>query len=629
MDPISIATAVITTFEVVYLTTRFIYREVLRVKGFHDGKAKMARNYRIQIVRLNVFWTLIVRNGKMKTGTDEFKGLSEQLYNCIYGILLDIGTTLNTYSRLARELDEEYQNYHTKRLELPSGAEIVAIKLPLGLDDAIEPTPEELEAERDASNEPQPPVPDVIARPKPGGFFGSILNRGGRKEKEREKEKDPAKTSQFRVRELPDGIAWCFQERQLKKSLKTLKENVNDLYGFSPFLIMDIDLGGAIGPKASTARAFGEIKVHKQLQTIAEKHGTGLQSADTDIAPIAWSTMKGYIVGSEQPSSRILVERKETGNFPREGIAAPTVEEAEAEAEHAPLLASQLASSSQEGLERTALGTLPFRGFSKDATVPNGCFYFAFDYPEAAAGRKPVSLQELIRSGEARYRLSLNDRFNVAKVVARCLGTLHSDGWLHKSVRSQAIKFFFGKADDDDDEFAALDTSAPYLTDFGFSRPLGGFSVVRSPPASTAVNLDMDVYRHPRRFGHPSQYFNKVHDVYSLGVVLLEIGIWKTAKQMYEEAFGPAKQDPTGEEVKRAFVERAEGELEHSMGSAYRDAVLLCLDGKALTKHLGKASFAIEFQKNVVRKVDVARLNPEGADFDDTEPPRYEDIVSS
>lgn len=77
MDPISIATAVISTLEVVYLTTRFIYREVLRIKGFHDGKAKMARNYRLQIVRLNAFWTLLVRDGKMKIGTGEFKGLSE------------------------------------------------------------------------------------------------------------------------------------------------------------------------------------------------------------------------------------------------------------------------------------------------------------------------------------------------------------------------------------------------------------------------------------------------------------------------------------------------------------------------------------------------------------------------
>lgn len=452
------------------------------------------------------------------------------------------------------------------------------------------------------------------------------------------------------MKELPEGIAWCFQERQLKKSLKTLKENVNDLYGFCPLLIMDLDLGRAIGPKVNTGRAFNEIKVHERLQKIATKHDNGMSGNShfvacnykhyailtfaptdniTETAPSAWNIMKGHITDSKQPLSRILVERKETGNFPRDNnMASLTAEEREAEreaeAEYAPLLASQLASST-EGLERTALGTLPFKGFSKDTTIPNSCFYFAFDYPEAAVGRKPLSLQELILAQEVQYKLSLNDRFNVAKVVSRCLGTLHSDGWLHKSIRSQAIKFFFRT----DEKSVALDTSAPYLTDFGFSRPLNGFSLVRYS-AGTALNLDMDVYRHPRRFGQPSQYFNKIHDVYSLGVVLLEIGVWKTAKQMYNEAFELSKQNPTGEEVKKAFIERAEQELGHRMGSAYRDAVLLCLGGGVLNKHLLKASFAIEFQKNVVRKVDVARLNPEGADFvDDTEPPRYDEIFSS
>jgi serine/threonine protein kinase len=335
--------------------------------------------------------------------------------------------------------------------------------------------------------------------------------------------------------------------------------------------------------------------------------------------------MKGYIEDSRQPSSKILVERKETGNFLRSSMVAAAVKERKKEEEYAPQLASLLLSSSRDFFEGSTLGTLPFKGFSKDTTVPNGCFSFAFDYPEGAVGYEPLSVQNLICSEQIDHKLSLNDRFQVAKMISRCLGTLHSDGWLHKSIRSHAIKFFFHKTD----KAVMLETRAPYLTDFGFSRPLDGFSAVQYA-ASTAIDLDRDVYRHPHRFGEPSQFFNMVHDVYSLGVVLLEIGVWKTARQMYDETFKSAKNKPTGEDVQKAFIKRARQELEHSMGSAYRDAVLLCLDGEQLKKHLHKPSFAIEFQKNVVRKVDVAILNPERTDFhDEAEPPRYEDVVSS
>jgi hypothetical protein len=333
--------------------------------------------------------------------------------------------------------------------------------------------------------------------------------------------------------------------------------------------------------------------------------------------------MKGYIDDSEQPSSKILVERKETGNFPRNSTEQLAVKERQEEKEYAPQLASLLVSSNQD-FEGFALGTLPFKGFSKDETVPNGCFSFAFDYPEGALGHKPLSLQQLICSKQSKYKLSLNDRFYVARMVSRCLSTLHSDGWLHKNIRSHAVKFFFHMAD----KAVVLQKSAPYLTDFGFSRPLDVYSAAKYP-ANTARNLDADVYRHPDRFGEPSQYFTKIHDVYSLGVVLLEVGMWKTARQMYDEVFQSAKGNPTGENVKEAFIKRAKQELEHRMGSAYRDAVLLCLDGEQLVKHVRTSSFAVEFQKNVVRRVDVALLNPVRTGFDDeAEPPRYEDIVS-
>ena len=36
--------------------------------------------------------------------------------------------------------------------------------------------------------------------------------------------------------------------------------------------------------------------------------------------------------------------------------------------------------------------------------------------------------------------------------------------------------------------------------------------------------LSRNVYRHPHRQQSPTEVFNKIHDIYALGVVLLEIG---------------------------------------------------------------------------------------------------------
>jgi hypothetical protein len=76
LDPMSVATAVLSTFHVLYLTARFIYREVLRAKGFHDGRARMAQKYRLEIVRLRAFWTVLTRNVGRTTDVHSFKGLS-------------------------------------------------------------------------------------------------------------------------------------------------------------------------------------------------------------------------------------------------------------------------------------------------------------------------------------------------------------------------------------------------------------------------------------------------------------------------------------------------------------------------------------------------------------------------
>ncbi|KAH6668449.1 hypothetical protein B0J14DRAFT_165090 [Halenospora varia] len=153
---------------------------------------------------------------------------------------------------------------------------------------------------------------------------------------------------------------------------------------------------------------------------------------------IEWQTMEEHIKTSEAPGSRVLIEYKHTGNSLL-GNQALEAYEREAEQRYVPMLASLLAVSGQDFFATATLPTLPFKGYARDPAGSKGQFVFAFDYPPEAAVKIPLTLHGLILSGEGRNKLALDDRFHVAKVISRSLGSLHEDRWLHKSIRSHAI----------------------------------------------------------------------------------------------------------------------------------------------------------------------------------------------
>ncbi|KAF6820926.1 serine threonine protein kinase [Colletotrichum plurivorum] len=242
--------------------------------------------------------------------------------------------------------------------------------------------------------------------------------------------------------------------------------------------------------------------------------------------------------------------------------------------------------------------TLPFNSYAWDAEKAQ--YMYLFDYPPNTSDRQPKSLNDFILSSklEPKYKLELKQRFFVAQTIARAIGAFHSDGWLHKSIRAHAVKFFFlpdGKT---------CDFGNPYLTDFEFSRPLAGVTRL----IAQAVDLDHEVYRHPDRHGLPDTSFSRMHDIYSLGVVLLEIGLWQTARQVHDDVVkyeldGDAKALQP-QQIKQAFLQDAKERLAHRMGTAYQEAAIACLDGD-WDEFVGSRDFAQEFYKRVVLKVDI------------------------
>jgi hypothetical protein len=177
----------------------------------------------------------------------------------------------------------------------------------------------------------------------------------------------------------------------------------------------------------------------------------------------------------------------------------------------------------------------------------------------------------------------------LANALAIGVHALHNAGWLHKELSSKNIAFLYRSSRSEDTE-AQIQICEPYIVGFGYARPdtEEAISLARSSGGG------LDLYRHPalRRVRHGAEEeeeekeeeeeeeggsiprFRRKFDVYSLGLVLLEIGLWDRVSRFKRSA---DKANP------QAFADRlvrvCKEHLGHRMGATYRDAVLRCIRG--------------------------------------------------
>lgn len=189
---------------------------------------------------------------------------------------------------------------------------------------------------------------------------------------------------------------------------------------------------------------------------------------------------------------------------------------------------------------------------------------------------KPCSLTHLLENVDA--VLDLGIRFDLAKKLMYSIVVLHTCGWLHKNIRSNNIFFFPARpADNKSFENRRKDIGRPYIMGYGLSRPddvpkLIEHNVHRqqeysrrdevkqsgphvkaisrwhevdrkvdnerrpqgNPSRSHECGSDVDekpqlnIYQHPDKIANPARRFRHSYDIYSIGLVLLEIGLWQS-----------------------------------------------------------------------------------------------------
>ncbi|KAJ6440645.1 het-s domain-containingprotein [Purpureocillium lavendulum] len=130
--------------------------------------------------------------------------------------------------------------------------------------------------------------------------------------------------------------------------------------------------------------------------------------------------------------------------------------------------------------------------------------------------REPASLRDKLLHGP---RDSLSRTLATARQLARAVSFVHTCDFVHKKIRPETILLFL-----DDTGAPPRALGSTYLVGFDSFRNVR-YQTLRRGDAAWERNL----YRHPSRQGiFAQEEYIMQHDVYSLGVCLLELGLWES-----------------------------------------------------------------------------------------------------
>jgi hypothetical protein len=176
---------------------------------------------------------------------------------------------------------------------------------------------------------------------------------------------------------------------------------------------------------------------------------------------------------------------------------------------------------------------------------------------------------------------SLTDRIILMLRLAETVECLHAVDWLHKGLRSANILFFESQQTLSGN--LEVNYANPYVSGFDYSRPAMNDDMTERP----TDNPRADIYRHPhvqstgnREESSGRESYKKSFDIYSLGIVLLEIAYWKTIDQILGVDLETAKPKQTWPVRQRLLKEEAHLRgVKSAVGNTVEGVIRACLEG--------------------------------------------------
>lgn len=193
---------------------------------------------------------------------------------------------------------------------------------------------------------------------------------------------------------------------------------------------------------------------------------------------------------------------------------------------------------------------------------------------------------------------TINEKVNLAKQLARTVSFVHSANFVHKNFRPETIIVFDKRGRD------SPRLGIPFLVGFQKFRVAVGGSTAQLGD----TNWEKNIYRHPERQGEfPEEVYRMDHDVYSLGVCLLEIALWKSFVIYDENGENPEAhpdmaylQEMNGWDVRDELVKMARDLIPLKLGSLFSEVTLACLEGMDSSE----LSPEINFIENILGKLN-------------------------
>ena len=209
---------------------------------------------------------------------------------------------------------------------------------------------------------------------------------------------------------------------------------------------------------------------------------------------------------------------------------------------------------------------LDCQGYVRDDFRLEERYALIFKLPPIFTRSSDVSfytLHELLRSKDDEttpLEYPLAERYRLAGLLANSISYIHFAGWLHRGFESRNIVCFS----------AANEKSVrhPFLSGFGYIRPDNPGEVSQYDMGTTS-----NLYRHPDyQLPSPTKKFRRSYEIYSLGVVLIEIGLWRRISSFKK----PEHASPLifAEHLFKSIVPM----LGFHVGRMYQNAVAKCLD---------------------------------------------------
>lgn len=230
------------------------------------------------------------------------------------------------------------------------------------------------------------------------------------------------------------------------------------------------------------------------------------------------------------------------------------------------------------------LRVLECLGYFQDSHTPR--HGIVHRVPSGSQSRAPVTLYDLMARQNEKVP-DLNERFDLARALTTSILRLHDCGWLHTSFRSSNVIFFHQKhamrsnVEASSTAWGSIDFKQPYLIGFSYAKPTSPEEVTLEQSKST---LEHSLYRDPVLMIQNGSSIDDLerervrqqmrHDYYSLGIVLLEIGLWDQITTLWKTKY---TRQGFREKLQSSYVPK----LGPKMGAVYRDVVLRLLTTSA------------------------------------------------